>query len=71
MITKQKRMSWSNGWHTVNDNFSYYVEDGCLLRGTYSGETVYPYLKGARFGGYDNASGIKANKRNYERIYWF
>ena len=71
MESKHTRMSWSNGWHTVNDNFAYYVEEGRMIRGTYYGKTVYPYLKAPRFGGYDNASGIRANKRNYDRVEWF
>ena len=71
MITKQSRMSWSNGWHNVNDYFAYYVEAGCLVRGIYYGKTVYPYQKDTRFGRYDNVSGIRANKRNYDRVEWF
>ena len=71
MESKQNRMRRSNGWHTVNDNFAYYVEDGSLVRGTYSGKTVYPYQKDTRFGGYDNVSGIRANKSNYDKVEWF
>ena len=71
MESKQKRMSWSEGWHEVNENFCYFVEGGCLIRGVAFGRTVYPYLKDTRFGGYDNASGIAANKRNYDRVEWY
>ena len=71
MESKQKRMSWSEGWHEIHENFRYFVENGCLVRGVSYGKNVSPYLKNARFGGYDNASGIAANKRNYDRVYWF
>lgn len=69
MESKQKRMSWTDGWHEVDSNFSYYVENGCLLYGSFSGESLTPYKKNPN-GGYDNASGIKATKRNYDRIIW-
>lgn len=71
MDSKQKRMSWSEGWHEVNENFSYFIQNGCLVRGLSYGHPVYPYLKNTRFGGYDNASGISASKRNYDRVCWF
>lgn len=71
MESKQKRMSWTEGWHEVHDDFSYLVENGCLVRGIYDGKTVYPYLPDKRCGGYDNASGIAASKRNYDRVEWF
>ena len=69
MNTNQKRMSWLNGWHT-DGNLDYYIENGRILRGVYDGKTVYPYLP-CKEGGYDNASGIAANKRNYNRVCWF
>lgn len=69
MESKQERMSWKDGWHT-DGNLDYYIEDGRILRGIYGGKTVYPYLP-CEDGGYDNASGIKANKRNYDRVSWF
>lgn len=71
MESKQKRMSWTEGWHEVHEDLSYLVENGCLVRGIYDGRTVYPYLHDKRCGGYDNASGIAANKRNYDRVEWF
>lgn len=67
---KQKRMIWSEGWHEVDSNFSYYVESGKLMHGNSMGEHLTPYKKNPN-GGYDNARGIAANKRNYDRIYWF
>lgn len=69
MDNNQKRMSWSDGWHT-DGALDYYIENGRIMRGIYDGKTVYPYLP-CKEGGYDNASGIAANKRNYERVSWF
>lgn len=69
MDNNQKRMSWSDGWHT-DGALDYYIENGRIMRGIYDGKIVYPYLP-CKEGGYDNASGIAANKRNYERVSWF
>ena len=62
------RMSWKDGWHE-DGKLDYYIENGRLIRGVYNGLTVYPYVY-SKYGGYDNASGIKANKRNYDRVIW-
>lgn len=63
-----KRMSWAEGWHE-DGKLDYYIENGCLISGVMHGRTVYPYVQCAT-GGYNNASGIKANKRNYDRVIW-
>ena len=68
MKENANRMSWKDGWHE-DGKLDYYIENGCLVRGVYNGKTVYPYVS-SKVGGYDNMSGIKACKRNYERISW-
>ena len=64
-----KRKRWTDGWHEVNCDFSYYVYNGKLMCANMRGEHLTPYKRNHK-GGYDNATGIKANKRNYDRIYW-
>lgn len=64
-----ERTRWTDGWHRVDNNFSYYVENGCLMYGDFCGFSLTPYKKNPK-GGYDNKSGIKANKRNYEKLIW-
>lgn len=66
---KFKRMDWSDGWHT-SGVLEYRIEDGCFKNGVKNGKPVYPYLL-CKTGGYDNVYGIKACKRNWERISWF
>ena len=63
------RMSWTDGWHYVDRDFAYYVENGKIMRGDYKGELRAPYKLNPH-GGYDNAGGIKANKRNYDKLIW-
>lgn len=65
---KSNRMSWSDGWHE-DGKLDYYIEDGRLIRGVMYGKTVYPYVS-CTPSGYNNVSGIKANKRNYNRVIW-
>lgn len=69
------KTKWTDGWHDVEGStLRYYIEDGMFVRGT-SGEgfnirTVYPYLP-CKTGGYDNCSReLKANLRNFKKIYW-
>ena len=68
MKENAKRMSWKDGWHE-DGKLDYYIENGCLVRGVYNGKTVYPYVS-SKVGGHDNVSGIKACKRNFDRISW-
>lgn len=66
------RMSWKDGWHAFGD-MGYYVENGKLMRGMMDGRTVYPYLPVSKRygGGWDDTSGIVANRRNFDRVSWF
>lgn len=70
---EMKRFSWSDGWHTINSSLDIYIEDGVFVRGTYGhgidATPCYPYLP-SREGGLDRAYGVKANKRNFERLTW-
>lgn len=71
-MEKSKRMSWKDGWHEWGQ-LNYYIEDGRLLRGVWNGAPVYPYLPAFEKygGGWDSAYGIRANKRNFNRVSWF
>lgn len=40
---EKKKGYYADGWHDVNDNFRFFVEGGCIVRGVQSGNTVYPY----------------------------
>lgn len=64
-----KRMNWRDGWH--NDGYiDYYIENGVIVRGvTNDGKPVKPFIE-SKEGGYDRVYNMKANKRNYEKIYW-
>lgn len=69
-----KRMTWKDGWHKIYENLSIYIENGIIERGvarTRNGYvTAYPYISDGH-GGYDRAYGVKANKRNFEKLYFF
>lgn len=52
----------NDGWHKIA-GYDVYVEGGRVLRGTktdYNGYEVsaYPYRRNARYGGWDNCSGL-------------
>ena len=65
-----ERMNWKDGWNKAG-NFSYYIENGIFVRGlSHEGRPVKPFVK-SKAGGYDRVYNMKANKRNYEKIYWF
>ena len=64
-----ERMSWKDGWHT-DGRISYYIENGVLIRGKIDERPANPYVK-AKGCGYDRVYNMKANKRNYFKIYWF
>lgn len=72
------RMNWKDGWHSATW-FDYYIENGLFVRGllhngissiSNNGKTVYPYVE-SKDGGYDRVYDMKANKRNFSKIYWF
>ena len=69
-----EKAKWTDGWHEDSESLAYLVEAGCIKRGVrtdHNGQkAVYPYIKSKR-GGYDLKTDLKANKRNFERIYWF
>lgn len=65
-----KRTVYIDGWHD-RDGWSFYVENGCLMRGVLGGDTpVYPY-KPSCYGGFDNVSGITARYGVLRKVYWF
>lgn len=65
-----ERISWTDGWHEVNSYFSYYVEGGKIMYGKCRWRhELIPYIQDES-GGLNNASGIKANKRNYDKLIW-
>lgn len=67
------RMSWIDGWHLINDKFSIYIEGGRIKRGIVKSKsvfvTVYPYKSDKR-GGFDFVE-VVANKRNFEKLFFF
>lgn len=72
-MENKNRMSWSDGWHTIDSGLDIYIEDGVFVRGTLGHgleeRPVYPYTR-CRTGGYDRAYGVKACKRNFEKLSW-
>ena len=64
-----ERMSWTDGWHKVDNHFSYYVGGGKIMYGNCRGYELIPYIQD-KSGGLNNASGIKANKSNYDKLIW-
>ena len=65
---------WTNGRHDVSDRFAYFVEYEWIDRGVVydkngGAKAVYPYVKD-RSGGF-RAAFLKANKRNFEKVWWF
>ena len=62
---KMKRNIYKDGWHTVTGTFSFYVENGKLIKGLRYGDPfgpklIYPYKWSKRLNCYDNVSGITA-----------
>lgn len=65
-----ERMNWKDGWHS-GEWYDYYIENGVFVCGlSYEGKPVKPYIE-SKDGGYDRVYNMKANKRNYGKIYWF
>lgn len=67
-----ERMHWTDGWH-IDGVRGYYIENGIFVRGlTNDGKAVYPYIKKLQWRrDFERVYNMKANKRNYEKIYWF
>ena len=64
-----ERMNWQDGWHT-DGIIEYYIENGVYIRGKLNEKPVAPYVA-SKNGGYDRVYNMKANKKNYEKLYWF
>ena len=64
-----ERMNWKDGWHNYN-SIEYYIENGVFVRGKIGELPVKPYVE-SKDGGYDRVYNLKANKRNFFKIYWF
>ena len=62
------RMNWKDGWHNYN-SIEYYIENGVFVRGKIGELPVRPYLESED--GYYRVYNLKANKRNFFKIYWF
>lgn len=66
---------YKDGWHTATETFSFYVENGKLIKGLRYGDPfdpklVYPYKWSKRLNCYDNMSGITARYGCWKNVTW-
>ena len=66
---------YKDGWHTATESFSFYVENGKLIKGLRYGDPfgpkiIYPYKWSKRLNCYDNVSGITARYGCWKNVTW-
>ena len=66
---------YKDGWHTATGTFSFYVENGKLIKGLRYGDPfgpklIYPYKWSKRLNCYDNVSGITARYGCWKNVTW-
>lgn len=66
---EKKKGFYADGWHE-NEKLSFFVENGCLIRGVYDGVTVWPYRYDKKYDHYTNVSGIPARYGVLAKISW-
>ena len=70
-----KHNIYKDGWHTATETFSFYVENGRLIKGLRYGDPfgpklIYPYKWSKRLNCYDNVSGISARYGCWKNVTW-
>ena len=75
LVKIMKRNIYKDGWHTATETFSFYVENGRLIKGLRYGDPfgpklIYPYKWSKRLNCYDNVSGITARYGCWKNVTW-
>lgn len=70
-----KRNNYKDGWHTVTETLSFYVENGKMIKGLsydnpFEPKLVYPYKWIERLNCYDNVTGMTARYGCLKNIIW-
>lgn len=66
---EKKKGFYADGWHE-KDGISFFVENGCLIRGVCGGVTVWPYRYDKKYDHHTNVSGIPARYGVLKTVSW-